>query len=57
LALSSFIEAGGQRMQVIVRAASPGQAIAAAQRYREWLIEHQLWSTQTTPLQVLDAGP
>jgi hypothetical protein len=57
LALSSFIEPGGQRMQVIVRAGSPGQAIAAAQNYREWLLEHQLWRTQATPLAVLEADP
>lgn len=43
-------------MQVIVRAGSPGQAIAAAQSYREWLLQHQLWSTQTTPLEILEVG-
>jgi hypothetical protein len=56
LALGSFIEPGGLRMQVIVRAASPGQAITLAQRYREWLLEHDLWSTQPRALAVLEAN-
>jgi hypothetical protein len=55
LALGSFIAAGGERLQVIVRAPSPGRAIAAAQEYREWLLEHQKWSAQATPLEVLAA--
>jgi hypothetical protein len=55
LALGSFIATGGERMQVIVRAPSPGQAIAAAQQYREWLLKHEKWSTQATPLEVLEA--
>jgi hypothetical protein len=57
LALGSFIERGGERMQVIVRAPSPGQAIALAQRYREWLFEQQLWSTEPRALEVLQASP
>jgi hypothetical protein len=55
LALCSFIEPGGERMQVIVRAASPGQAIVVAQSYREWLIENMQWSTQARQLDVLEA--
>jgi hypothetical protein len=55
LALGSFIEPGGERMQVIVRAPSPGQALIVAQSYREWLIEHMQWSTQARQLDVLEA--
>jgi hypothetical protein len=54
LALGSFIEHGGQRMQVVVRAPSPGQAIAVAQQYRTWLIEHRFWTTDAAALQVLE---
>jgi hypothetical protein len=57
LAESSFTEPGGLHMQVIVRAASPGQAIAAAQNYRAWLLAHQNWSTQATRLDVIEADP
>jgi len=56
LAQSSFIAQGGERMQVIVRAPSPGAAIAAAQRYREWLLQESLWTTEATHVQVLDAS-
>ena len=56
MALSSFLAAGGQRMQVVVWAGSPGQAIAAAQAYRAWLLAHDLWGSAAAPLQVLDAG-
>jgi hypothetical protein len=57
LALSSFIERGGQRMQVVVRAPSPGQAIALAQDYRTWLLEHDAWSDAPRALDVLEAAP
>jgi hypothetical protein len=56
LALSSFIVDGGTWMQVVVRAATPGQAIAAAQRYRDWLLERGAWGTRATALEVLDAA-
>jgi hypothetical protein len=56
LALGSFIEPGGEHVHVIVRAASPGQAIAVAQSYREWLLEHHSWTAEARPLEVLDAG-
>ena len=56
MALSSFIVEGGERMQVIVRSASPGAAIAAAQQYRVWLLEQKLWETRARPLEVIDAG-
>jgi hypothetical protein len=56
LALGSFIEHGGHRMQVVVRAPSPGQAIAVAQKYRAWLLEHRVWTTEAAALQVLEAS-
>jgi hypothetical protein len=56
LALSSFIVDGGHWMQVIVRAVSPGEAIAAAQRYRVWLLEQEVWGTQAKALDVIDAS-
>jgi hypothetical protein len=54
LALSSFIERGGQRMHVVVRSPSPGQAIALAQTYRAWLLEHGAWTDEIRALDVLD---
>ncbi len=56
MALSSFIVDGGQWMQVIVRAASPGEAIAAALHYRVWLLEQEIWGTHATALEVIDAS-
>jgi hypothetical protein len=40
-----------------VRAASLGQAIAAAQHYRVWLLEHDHWGTAVARLDVIEAGP
>ena len=57
MALSSFIDPGRLRMQVIVRAPSPGQAIATAQHYRVWLLEHHHWGTEAARLDVIEAGP
>jgi hypothetical protein len=57
LARGSFIESGGRRMQVIVRAASPGQAIAAAQHYRVWLLEQQAWGMQAVRIDAIEADP
>jgi len=54
LALASFIVDGGQWMQVVVRAATPGEAIAAAQEYRGWLLEQQAWGTQARQLPIID---
>ena len=56
MALSSFIVDGGHWMQVVVRAATPGEAIAAAQHYRDWLLERGAWGTQATALEVIDAS-
>ena len=57
LARGSFIERGGQRLCVVVWAASPGQAIAAAQRYRAWLLERELWDSQGRQLPPIEADP
>ena len=54
MALASFIVDGGQWMQVVVRAATPGEAIAAAQEYRGWLLEQQAWGTQARQLPIID---
>jgi hypothetical protein len=56
LAVSSFIVDGGKWMQVIVWAASPGAAIAGAQRYRVWLLEHAAWGNEAKALEVIDAS-
>jgi hypothetical protein len=56
LAVRSFVADGGQWMQVIVRAASPGEAIAAAQQYRLGLLEQGAWGTQARALEVIDAS-
>jgi hypothetical protein len=40
----SFIEAGGDRLHVIAFATTPGQAIALANDYREWLQANGQWS-------------
>ena len=56
MALASFIAQGGQWMQVVVRAPTPGAAIAATQQYREWLQKQQAWDTQAKQLEVIDAS-
>ena len=49
----SFVERDGEAMSVIAFAPTPGIAIASAQRYREWLVEQDLWSPglQLQPIQ------
>jgi hypothetical protein len=49
----SFIERDGESMSVIVLAPTPGRAIAAANRFREWLQEEGLWAPerQLQPIQ------
>jgi len=42
----SFIEAGGERLHVIAFAVTPGQAIAVANEYREWLQVNGHWSKE-----------
>jgi hypothetical protein len=55
LANASFIEAGGARMQVIVRAWTPGQALAAAGALRRRLLALDEWGTEFRPLAPIDA--
>lgn len=40
---SSYIEAGGGRMHVVVWAKTKGSALDAADSYREWLVGKQVW--------------
>lgn len=49
----SFVERDGESMSVIVLAPTPGLAIAAAGRLREWLVQQDLWapSLQLQPIQ------
>ena len=56
LARSSYIAAGGEHMQVVVRAESRGQAIAAAQKYREWLLDQRHWTDQASRLESIEAA-
>jgi hypothetical protein len=52
----SFIEGDGSGMYVIVFARTPGQAIAAANRYRTWLLDRDLWSKGFAPLEPIQAS-
>lgn len=49
----SFVERDGESMSVIVLAPTPGLAIAAAERLREWLLQQDFWapSLQLQPIQ------
>ena len=51
----SFIEAGGETMHVIALAATPGQAIAVADEYRQWLQANGHWSTEERRLTPIHA--
>jgi hypothetical protein len=51
----SFIERDGESMSVIVAAPTPGLAIVAADRYREWLLEQGHWAP-ALQLQPIQAG-
>jgi hypothetical protein len=52
----SFIQDGGERMSVIVFAPTPGLAISAAERYRLWLLQNDLWTMQAQPLEPIEAS-
>jgi hypothetical protein len=52
----SFIQDGGERMSVIVFAPTPGLAIDAAEHYRLWLHENDLWTTEAHPLDPIEAA-
>jgi hypothetical protein len=54
----SFIERDGESMSVIVLAPTPGRAIAAAGRFREWLQQEHLWAPglQLQPIQAAPAA-
>ena len=41
----SFVAGDGESMSVIVFAPTPGRAISVADRYREWLIQQDLWAS------------
>lgn len=49
----SFVDRDGESMSVIVFAPTPGRAIATADRYRDWLLEQELWASalQLEPIQ------
>jgi hypothetical protein len=51
----SFIEQGGARMYVIAFAATPGQAIAVAHDYRNWLQEAGHWGNEELRLTPIHA--
>lgn len=56
----SFIEAGGERLHVIAFAVTPGQAIAVANDYREWLQANGHWGgeeVRLTPIHARIAVP
>jgi hypothetical protein len=50
LARGSFIEEGGERMQLVVWARSKGSALLAAERHRLGLLERGIWDTARVPL-------
>jgi len=52
----SFITRDGEAMSVIVLAPTPGRAIAAAGRYRGWLLEQGLWAPDL-PLEPIQDAP
>jgi hypothetical protein len=52
----SFILDGGERMSVIVFSPTPGLAIRAAERYRLWLQEHDLWTTRAQQLEPIETA-
>ena len=41
----SYIEAGGERVHLIVWAPTKGQALSTAELHRQWLIESRLWES------------
>jgi hypothetical protein len=51
----SFIETGGERLHVIAFAVTPGQAIAVADEYREWLQANDHWSSEEQRLTPIHA--
>jgi len=51
----SYVEADGSAMHVIVVAATPGAAIDAAQRYRAWLLERDVWGKGRLQLEPIEA--
>jgi hypothetical protein len=51
----SYISDGGASMSIIVFAPTPGVAISAAERYRLWLQENDLWTSHALQLQPLEA--
>jgi hypothetical protein len=53
----SFISDGGEEMSVVVFASTPGLAIATARRYRDWLLTHEIWTSQPRQLEPLEASP
>jgi hypothetical protein len=53
----SFIDHGGNRLHLVVFARSPGEAVAAAQRYREQLLEHGVWGSEARQLAPIEADP
>jgi hypothetical protein len=53
---SSYIEAGGGRMHVVVWAKTKGMALDAADRYRDWLIQEQIWATDELQIAPISAN-
>jgi len=53
----SFVARDAESMSVIVFAPTPGRAIAAADRYRDWLLDQGLWASalQLEPIQARPA--
>ena len=53
---NSFIERGGERLNVVVMARSPGRAIAAAREYGAWLMENGVWGEDEVAVEPIFAG-
>jgi len=51
----SYLKADGSAMHLIVTAPTPGAAIDAALRYREWLLERDLWGKGHIELEPIEA--
>lgn len=51
----SYIEDGGKRMQLIVWSRTPGLAIAAVERCREFLLRRDIWRSQFVQLSAIAA--
>jgi hypothetical protein len=52
---SSYIEAGGECMHVVVWAKTRGSALDAAGRYREWLLGEQVWRLDAVQIPPISA--